>query len=177
MNDFFLCYLLWFLLGLFLGFLLFWLYDLLFRRNDDHYSQKTEPAYTATPEPTIAADVIEDVEAVSSNEHIEMSESSRDLAKSLGLKPQKSGRDDLTVIEGIGPKINQLLIAGGIETFRVLERTDTSVIQHILDEAGPSFRLAKPESWPLQAGLCVKQNWQELKEYQDRLFNGVEFDE
>lgn len=174
MSEFFVCYFLWFLLGLFLGFLLFWLYDLLFRRNDDDSDSQTPKtstqAFTSTPAAEVSAPV------VSLSDHIVMSESSKALAKELGLKPQKADKDDLTVVEGIGPKISQLLIADGIETFRQLEKTDVSAIQKILDDAGPSFKLAKPESWPKQSGLCVVQDWKELKEYQDRLFNGVEFD-
>lgn len=179
MSDFFECYFLWLLLGLFLGFILFWLYDLLFRRNDDDDHQTPTQSVNqftpkSTPAPVAAAAPLAAV--VNTNEHIVMSDDSKALAKSLGLKPQKSNKDDLTVVEGIGPKISQLLIADGIETFRQLEKTEVNVIQKILDEAGPSYKLAKPESWPKQAGLCVEQDWKELKEYQDRLFNGVEFD-
>lgn len=173
MSEFFSCYFLWLLLGLLLGFLLFWLYDLLFRRNDDDDSDSQSQAPTANQFTAAAAPA---TASVNLSEHIVMSDSSKDSAKEFGLKPQKSGKDDLTVVEGIGPKISQLLIADGIETFRQLEKTEVSAIQKILDDAGPSFKLAKPESWPRQSGLCVAQDWKELKAYQDRLFNGVEFD-
>lgn len=184
MSEFFECYFLWLLLGLFLGFILFWLYDLLFRRNDDNDSDSDSQAPTPSANQFVntAAATQTPVQTpvqtptIDLNEHIVMSDSSKVLAKELGLKPQKSNKDDLTVVEGIGPKISQLLIADGIETFHRLEKTEVSHIQKILDDAGPSFKLAKPESWPRQSGLCVIQDWKELKEYQDRLFNGVEFD-
>ena len=174
MSEFFECYFLWLLLGLLLGFLLFWLYDLLFRRNDNDSDDHSTPSANQFTTAAAAPEPITPV--VKLSDHILMSDASAQLAKEFGLKPQKSGKDDLTVIEGIGPKISQLLIADGIETFRQLEKTEVSDIQKILDDAGPSFKLAKPESWPKQSGLCVAQDWQELKEYQDRLFNGVEFD-
>src|SRR3990170_1698783 len=55
---------------------------------------------------------------------------------------QKSVPDDLTMIEGIGPKISALLRAAGITTFAKLAATETSQIQQILT-AG-SIRLADP---------------------------------
>ncbi len=98
------------------------------------------------------------------------------LAASLGFKPQKGGRDDLTIIEGIGPKINELLIAGGIDTFVKLANAPVERVQAILDAAGPSFRLAKPASWARQSELCASGEWEALKALQDALTAGVDTD-
>jgi large subunit ribosomal protein L27 len=95
-------------------------------------------------------------------------------AASFGFKPQKGGKDDLTIVEGIGPKINDLLVAGGIDTFENLANASIEAIQAILDEAGPSFRIAKPATWPAQSALCASGSWEELKALQDRLTAGVD---
>ena len=97
-------------------------------------------------------------------------------AASFGYKPQRNGKDDLTIVEGIGPKINELLLAGGIDTFESLARTPIARIQEILDAAGPTFRIANPSTWPTQSALCARGAWEELKALQDRLDAGVEPD-
>ena len=98
-------------------------------------------------------------------------------AAKFGFSPMKNGEDDLTIIEGIGPKICAILKEKGYKQFTDVAKTEVSAIQTILDEKGPSFRLAKPGSWPKQAAMCVSGDWKKLKEYQDRLVNGVEFDD
>jgi predicted flap endonuclease-1-like 5' DNA nuclease len=58
-----------------------------------------------------------------------------------------NGPNHLEIIEGIGPKIADLLRDEGINTFAVLARTSPTSIQNILDKAGPNFRMANPETW------------------------------
>jgi predicted flap endonuclease-1-like 5' DNA nuclease len=83
------------------------------------------------------------------------------------------GPDDLEIIEGIGPKIAQLLYAEGITTFAALANTAPSDIQPILDKAGPNFQLAKPATWPEQADLAARNRWRALKALQDALRGGI----
>jgi len=90
-----------------------------------------------------------------------------------GFKPTKGGKDDLTIIEGIGPKIDELLAAAGITTFHQLSRAAVGDIQAILDKAGPHFAMAKPATWPRQAGLCAQADWAALRKLQDELTGGV----
>ncbi|MCS6842872.1 MAG: DUF4332 domain-containing protein, partial [Caldilineales bacterium] len=85
---------------------------------------------------------------------------------------EAEGEDDLTIVEGIGPKIAELLRAAGIRTLAQLARTDVSELQAILDAAGPRFRLADPTSWPEQARLAAGGAWAALREWQDRLKGG-----
>jgi predicted flap endonuclease-1-like 5' DNA nuclease len=79
--------------------------------------------------------------------------------------------DDLTPIEGIGPKINQVLQEAGITTFTQLAETKVSRLQQILSDA--NIRLANADSWPEQAKLAAAGNWEELKRLQDELDAGV----
>jgi predicted flap endonuclease-1-like 5' DNA nuclease len=80
--------------------------------------------------------------------------------------------EDLKIVEGIGPKIEELLKAAGINTWADLSNTSVARIQEILDAGGDNFRLAKPTSWPRQAGLAADGRWEELKAYQGFLDKG-----
>lgn len=80
--------------------------------------------------------------------------------------------DDLTKIEGIGPKISGLLQAAGITTFAQLAQIDVDRLQQILAEAGPRFRLADPASWAQQASLAATGQWDELEKLQKQLTAG-----
>ena len=82
-------------------------------------------------------------------------------------EPENIIKDDLKKIEGIGPKIEQLLYAEGIYTWDDLSKTAVQQIQIILDNAGPRFRVHNPESWPFQAGLAAEGKWEELNKWQD----------
>jgi predicted flap endonuclease-1-like 5' DNA nuclease len=78
--------------------------------------------------------------------------------------------DDLTVVEGIGPKINSVLHAAGVLTFADLARADAGDLKKILVDAG--LRLQNPASWPEQAALAAAGQWEELKALQGRLSAG-----
>ena len=82
------------------------------------------------------------------------------------------GPDDLEIIEGIGPKIAQLLHAAGVHTFAQLAAMTPAQIQPVLDAAGPNYRIANPQSWPEQATLAAADRWADLKALQDSLTAG-----
>ena len=84
--------------------------------------------------------------------------------------------DDLTKIEGIGPKIQTLLNNIGIYTFADLSEATLEQLKAMLDEAGPAYTLADPSTWPKQADLAAKGKWDELQELQDYLKGGKEPD-
>jgi large subunit ribosomal protein L27 len=80
--------------------------------------------------------------------------------------------DDLKIVEGIGPKIEQLLKDGGIETWAQLSEAPVDRLREILDEAGPRYQIHDPSTWPAQAKFAANGQWEELKEYQDMLIGG-----
>ncbi|MFN2185124.1 MAG: 4Fe-4S binding protein [Anaerolineae bacterium] len=89
--------------------------------------------------------------------------------------PAASTPDDLTRIEGIGPKISKALQDAGIKTFAQLADTDADRIKEILEKADPNLlRLAEPVTWPKQARLAASGKWDALKTYQDKLHGGKE---
>ena len=84
----------------------------------------------------------------------------------------KGEKDDLTKIEGIGPKINGLLNDGGIYTFRELAETEVAVIQEILNNAGKRYKMHNPATWPAQSEMAADGRWDDLKKWQDELDGG-----
>ncbi len=79
-------------------------------------------------------------------------------------------QEDLIIIEGIGPKINSVLHAAGINTFADLAAAEVEALKKILLDA--NLRLADPTTWPQQAALARDGKMDELKALQDRLSAG-----
>jgi predicted flap endonuclease-1-like 5' DNA nuclease len=84
--------------------------------------------------------------------------------------PVSTGPDNLKLLEGIGPKVQSVLIAAGISTFSQLADADVDKIQAVLDEAG--YQYMNPASWPAQAKLAASGDWDALKKLQDELDGG-----
>ena len=82
------------------------------------------------------------------------------------------GGDDLKKIEGIGPKIAELLASNDIETFEALATADVEKVREILAAAGPRYKMHNPETWAEQAALAAKGEWDALNELQDKLDGG-----
>lgn len=91
----------------------------------------------------------------------------------LGILKQWD-HDDLKAIEGIGPKIADLLISKGISTWKKLAESKPSDIQEILNNAGGRYSLADPGTWPKQAKMAADGKFDELETYQDYLEAGKE---
>jgi predicted flap endonuclease-1-like 5' DNA nuclease len=80
--------------------------------------------------------------------------------------------DDLTKIEGIGPKIQEVLNNNGIYTFAQLADSVVENIKSFLDAAGSRFAIAVPDTWGQQAALARDGLWEELQTLQDKLDGG-----
>ena len=94
-------------------------------------------------------------------------------AKVLGYK--KVMQDDLKIIEGIGPKIEEILKKNGIDTWKKLSEAKPDEIKKILiEKGGERFKMHDPSTWPKQAELAYKGKWEELKKWQDQLNGGKE---
>lgn len=86
--------------------------------------------------------------------------------------PEVDRDDNLSIVEGIGPKIEAVLKASGIRSFGQLAMAEPDKIKEILMAAGPQFNVADPETWPLQAGLAFEGLWENLEQLQGRLRAG-----
>jgi len=89
-----------------------------------------------------------------------------------GVIPLSVDASDLKVVEGIGPKIEELLHNDGIKTWADLAAASTDRLQNILTEAGPRFKMHDPKTWAEQAAMARDGKWNELTEYQDFLVGG-----
>ncbi|MBZ0274944.1 MAG: hypothetical protein K8I60_02295 [Anaerolineae bacterium] len=79
--------------------------------------------------------------------------------------------DDLTVVEGIGPKMSAALAAAGIDTYAKLAATSEDALRAAVEAAG--MRLAPSLStWAEQAGYAAKGDWDGLKTLQGTLKGG-----
>lgn len=92
--------------------------------------------------------------------------------KSFTMGSKKFKQDDLKVIEGIGPKIAELLHNAGITTWAKLAVTSPYQLREILDAGGSQFNIHDPETWPKQAGLAADEKWDELQKLQEELDGG-----
>ncbi len=83
-----------------------------------------------------------------------------------------AAEDDLKVIEGIGPKLEQVLKDAGIKTYRDLASKSAEELRAILDAAGIA-RISNPQTWAEQAKLAAEGKWEELQALQESLKGGV----
>jgi small subunit ribosomal protein S2 len=89
-------------------------------------------------------------------------------------KVKKASAQDLTKIEGIGPKAAEALIKAGIGTYAALADATPEQIKEILTEASSRMAHLDPTSWPKQAVMAASGEWDALKEWQDNAKGGVE---
>ncbi len=78
--------------------------------------------------------------------------------------------DDLTKLEGIGPKVSQVLAGAGITTFAQLANADKAKVEEALKAAG--LQMMDPSGWIEQAALAAKGDWDALSKLQDELKGG-----
>ena len=93
-----------------------------------------------------------------------------DAAKAaLGKKIKEN---DLTVVEGIGPKIKELFHSHNVTTWKDLANCTVEKCKEVLKSGGKRFEIHKPGTWPKQAEMAAKGEWQKLKDWQDQLDGG-----
>ncbi|MFZ1704999.1 MAG: 30S ribosomal protein S1 [Saprospiraceae bacterium] len=113
--------------------------------------------------------------AVKASKEAESVEEPKAEKKAAAPKKSDAGKgDDLKKIEGIGPKIQELLNNDGIMTFAEMAETDASKIKDILSAAGSRYQMHDPTTWPMQAGLAAEGKWDELKTWQENAKGGKE---
>jgi len=78
--------------------------------------------------------------------------------------------DNLTELEGIGPKVAQLLNGLGITTFKGLAEADLGKLREALDAAG--YKYMEPAGWVEQAALVAAGDTEGLKKLQESLKGG-----
>jgi predicted flap endonuclease-1-like 5' DNA nuclease len=90
-----------------------------------------------------------------------------DFDAAAAVLGKKIKLDDLTVVEGIGPKISELCSGIGVTTWRQLAGTDIAELQSMLDAAGSRYTVHKPGTWSQQAKLLATGKWTDFKTLTD----------
>jgi predicted flap endonuclease-1-like 5' DNA nuclease len=86
-------------------------------------------------------------------------------------KEVKTSTDNLTMIEGIGPKMESALAAAGINSFNKLARASEDELRAAISNAG--LRLAPSlTTWAEQAAYAARGDWDGLKTFQQTLTGG-----
>ena len=141
--------------------------------RDDWVGQADRLFYTKGSAPQEMSDTPTKITTrryATATERIELSPApatSRSIKASASSTP-----DNLKKIEGIGPKIAEILNKAGIYTFTNLAQTPVDRLNGILAEAGNRYKLHNPQTWPQQATLAAAGDWEALKTLQDRLDGG-----
>jgi predicted flap endonuclease-1-like 5' DNA nuclease len=87
------------------------------------------------------------------------------------VAPEMVAPDDLTRIEGVGPRLQGILYEAGITTFAEMAGEPPERLTDIVKNAG----FAAPfdaSSWPRQAELAADGEWDALAALQDELIGG-----
>ena len=92
--------------------------------------------------------------------------------KKSSSSKRKNDKDNLRLIEGIGPKIEGLLNDAGINSFLELKSSKVDFLKAILEDAGSRYRMHNPTTWGEQAALAADGKMKELKAWQDKLKGG-----
>jgi predicted flap endonuclease-1-like 5' DNA nuclease len=85
--------------------------------------------------------------------------------------PATSAEDDLTIVEGIGPKMSAALKTAGIKTFTQLQSATLPDLEAAISAAGMRFAPSMP-TWAEQAGYAVRGDSDGLKAFQKTLKSG-----
>ena len=94
--------------------------------------------------------------------------------KDQPVEENKAPIEDLTIIEGIGPKIAKLLNTGGINSYSQLAESTPDAIKTILSKGGPSYMVHDPGTWPQQSELAAAGKWAELNALKEKLIGGIQ---
>jgi predicted flap endonuclease-1-like 5' DNA nuclease len=98
--------------------------------------------------------------------------STRNYRGISGLFGAKIVADDLKLVEGIGPKIEELFHANGYKTWASVAKANPAQLKEILVAGGERFKMHDPATWPRQCQMIIDDEWYDLKTYQDKLRGG-----
>jgi predicted flap endonuclease-1-like 5' DNA nuclease/glutathione synthase/RimK-type ligase-like ATP-grasp enzyme len=104
-----------------------------------------------------------------SNETTTASESKK---KVVAKAKSNNSIDDLTIVEGIGPKIADLLRNEGIDTFAKLAKAKATKLKEILVAAGSRYKVHDPTTWAQQAQLAADGKFDALETLKKELIGG-----
>lgn len=141
-------------------------------KTEDAPKAKTEDAPKTEAEPVKAPKKAVEKKAAESAAEVKEEKSVEEAPKKA--KKASTKGDDLTKIEGIGPKAAEAIVSAGITSYADLAAAKSDKIKEIITEASSRMAHLDPTSWPKQAKMAADGKWDELKEWQDNTKGGVE---
>jgi len=120
----------------------------------------------------VTEEVVEEITEEIVEEVVEVEEEMTEVVEEVTEVKTDAKPDDLKKIEGIGPKIAQLLNDSGISTFEGLASAEVDRLKEILEAAGSRYKMHDPTTWPKQSRLAADGAWDALSTLQDELKGG-----
>lgn len=138
--------------------------------NEDTQERSDVIASVAeTPAPAELQDPVDNMLTTPTKSLEETGEVSSPPGKSVSSAKEDS--DNLTLIEGIGPKMAAALVAAGISTFAKLAATPEADLRSAISAAGMRFSPSLP-TWPEQATYAARGDLEGLRTFQQTLTSG-----
>ena len=110
-------------------------------------------------------------EATTEETVVESTEEVKTEAAAEVKEAKETKADDLKKIEGIGPKIAEVLTEAGLATFADLAASTPEAVKEILS-AHKTLAGKDPSTWCDQAKMAAEGKWDELKKWQDEMDGG-----
>ncbi|MEQ1559994.1 MAG: hypothetical protein ABL933_13780 [Methyloglobulus sp.] len=168
----FTCCIWWLIFGVLLGWLLSWWLSKAFGNKASESRQSDSNAIVDEP-PSLRETYFSESPPARTVAPTVMSRADMVRAASAAGISFSGKKNDLEIIEGIGPKIAELLNNNGIHTFAELGSASIATLDLVLEQGGDRFKLANPSTWAEQAQLAAENKWADLKALQDNLDGGI----
>lgn len=120
--------------------------------------------------PAAVTDKLLSMGATAEESHVDTSKPSVAQGK-VAQTTTSSEKDNLQLLEGIGPKIAEALNNAGVMTFAQLAAMEPPCLEKIVRDAGVRM-VGHGETWPQQARLAADGKFDELKALQEQLSSG-----
>ncbi|MCO5725627.1 30S ribosomal protein S2 [Robiginitalea marina] len=131
--------------------------------------RKSEKAEAAEEKATRA-----EAPASTAVEEVETATAPAEAAPKVKKQAAEATGDDLTKIEGIGPKAAEALVEAGLGTYVALAEADPEKIKDLLTEFSSRLAHLDPGSWPKQAKMAADGEWEALNAWQEEAKGGIE---
>lgn len=95
------------------------------------------------------SDKVENVSLRKADKEIKQTAAKKISAAKKSIK--KLNINDLTIVNGIGPKLAQILKKAGVKSLNDLIKTDVKTLKDILKNAGPRYASYNPTTWVKEA--------------------------
>jgi len=171
----------WLLLWMFLAFLLGWLLRGLFGKNDDDSNTCCDD-YDALKRRY--EKLQNNAKSFVEEEKIQTVVQPTSFTQDSGVKAEakrgvmatafsKLKNDNLQIVEGIGPKMDEVLKKHGVGNWATLAGKSFDDLRSLLDKENPTrYRIIDPTTWPQQAKLAADGEFEELISLQKALDTG-----